>query len=62
MEIQLPKSYYQPANQHPVSYTPSSEQLIEEPIDWEKRMEVLEEIERRIQNLEDSNHIKKFQI
>jgi len=40
----------------------SPEQLIEEPIDWEKRMEALEKIERRIQNLEDPRSHQNLQI
>ena len=47
---------------HPASYTLSSEQPLEESIDWEKRMEVLEEIERWIQNLEDLRSHQNFQI
>ena len=42
-----PESYGQPPYQHPGSYTPP-EQPLEEPIDWEKKMEALEELERRI--------------
>ena len=49
-----PESYCQPPYQHPASYTPSPEQPLKESIDWEKRMEALDELERRIQILEDS--------
>ena len=56
------ESYHQPPYQHPASYTPNPEQPLEEPIDWEKRMEVLEKLERRIQNLEDSKFHQSFQI
>ena len=62
MGINFPKSYGQPPYQHPTSCTPSLEQPLEEPIDWEKRMEVLEELERRVQNLEDSKSHQSFQI
>ena len=41
-----PESYSQPPYQHPASYTPSPKQPLEELIDWEKRMEALEELER----------------
>jgi len=41
-----PESYCQPPYQHPASYTPSPKQLLEELIDWEKRMDALEELER----------------
>ena len=40
-----PESYYQPHCQHPASYTLSPRQPLEELIDWEKRMEALEEFE-----------------
>ena len=39
-----PESYCQPPYQHPTSYTPSPEQPLEESIDWEKRMEALDEL------------------
>ena len=45
MGIQLPEYYGQPPYQHPASYTPSPEQPLEEPINWKKRMEALEELE-----------------
>ena len=48
--------------QHPASYTPFLEQPLEELIDWEKRMEALEELEQWIQNLEDSKSHQSFQI
>ena len=57
-----PKSYCQPPYQLSASYTPYPEQPLEESIDWEKRMEVLEELERRIQILEDSKSHQNFQI
>jgi len=57
-----PKSYYQPPYQHPASYTPSPEQPLEESIDWEKRMEALDELERWIQILKDSKFLQNFQI
>ena len=60
MGIQLPQSYCQLPYQHPGSYTPSPEQLLEESIDWEKRTEALDELERRIQILEDSKSRKNF--
>ena len=53
MGIQLPKSYCQPPYQHPALYTPP-EQPLDDSIDWEKRMEILDELERRIQILEES--------
>jgi len=56
-----PESYCQPPYQHPASYTPP-EQPLEESIDWEKRMEVLDELERQIQILEDSKSHQNFQI
>ena len=62
MGYNSPESYCQLPYQHPASYTPSPEHPLEEPIDWEKRMEALEELERRIQNLEDSNSHQSFQI
>ena len=46
--------YYQQSYQYSTSYTPFLEQQKEEPIDWEKWMEALQELERRIQNIEDS--------
>ena len=57
-----PESYCQLPYQHPASYTPSLEQPLEESIDWEKRMEALYELERRIQILEDSKSRKNFQV
>jgi len=54
--------YCQPPYQHLASYTPSPEQPLEEPIDWEKKMEALKELERRIQNLEYSKSHQSFQI
>ena len=56
------ESYCQPPYQHPASYTPSPEQPLGESIDWEKRMEALEELERWIQILEDSKSRQNFQI
>ena len=54
-----PKSYCQPPYQYPASYTPP-EQPLEKSIDWEKRMEALDELERRIQIFEDSKSRKNF--
>jgi len=54
-----PESYDQPPYQHPASYTPP-EQPLKEPIDWKTRMEALEELERQIQNLEDSKSDQSF--
>ena len=48
-----PESYCQLPYQHPALYTPSPEQPLEDSIDWEKRMEALDELERLIQILED---------
>ena len=48
--------------QHPVSYNPSPEQPLEESIDWGKKIEALDELERRIQILEDSKSHQNFQI
>jgi len=39
------ESFGQPPYQHPASYTPSPGKPLEEPIDWKKRMEALEELE-----------------
>ena len=58
----FPESYGQKSYQHPASYTPFPEQPIEEPIEWEKWMEALEKLERRIQNLEDSKSHQSFQM
>ena len=57
-----PESYGQLSYQHLASYISSPEQPLEEPIDWEKRMKALEELEGRIQNLEDSKFHQSFQI
>jgi len=57
-----PESYCQLPYQHPASYTPSPEQPLEESIDWKKRMEALDELERRIQILEDSKSRQNFQV
>ena len=57
-----PESYSQPPYQHLTSYTPSPEQTLEESVDWEKRMEALEELERPIQILEDIKSPQNFQI
>ena len=57
-----PESYCQPPYQHPASYTPSPDQPVEKSIDWEKRMEALDELERRIQILEDSKSHQNFQV
>ena len=57
-----PESNSQPPHQHPASYTSSPKQPLEELIDWENRMEALEELERRIQNLEDLKSHQSFQI
>ena len=62
MGIQLPESYCQPPYQHPASYTPSPKQQLEESINWEKRIEALNELERRIQILEDSKSRQNFQV
>ena len=55
-----PESYGQLPYQHPASYTPSPEQPLEKSIDWEKRMEALDELERRIKILEDSKSCQNF--
>ena len=62
MGIQLPWVILSTTLQHPTSYTPSPEQPLEESIDWEKRMEALDKLERRIQILEDSKSRQNFQI
>ena len=62
MGIQLLESYCQLPYQHPASYTPSPKQPLEKSIDWEKRMEALDELERRILILEDSKSRKNFQV
>ena len=51
-----------PPYQHPAPYTPSPEQPLEESIDWEKRMDALDELERWIQILEDSKSRQIFQV
>ena len=60
MGYNSPESYCQLPYQHPASYTPSPEQPLEESIDLEKRMEALDELERRIQILEDSKSHQIF--
>ena len=62
MGIQLPRVILSLPYQHPASYTSSPEQPLKEPIDRKKRMEALDELERRIQNLEDSKSHQSFQI
>ena len=62
MGYNSPESQGQPSYQYPASYTLFPEQSIQEPIGWEKRMEALDELERRIQNLEDSKSHQNFQI
>jgi len=54
------ESYSQLPYQHPAPYTLSPEQPLEESIDWENRMEALEELERQIQILEDSKSCQNF--
>ena len=61
MGYNFPESYYQLPYQHPTSYTPPK-QLLEKSIDWEKRMEALDELERRIKMLEDSKSHQNFQV
>ena len=61
-ETTPPESYCQLPYQHPASYTPSPEQSLEESIAWKKRMEALEDLERRIKILEDLKSCQNFQI
>ena len=44
------------------SFNPSPEQPLEKSIDWEKRMEALDELERWIQILEDLKSRQNFQV
>ena len=61
MGYNSPELYCQPPYQYIASYTPSPEKSLEESIDWEKRMEALDELERRIQILENSKSRQNFQ-
>ena len=60
--MQLSRVIWSKILQHPASYTLFFKQQIEESIGQEKRMEVLEELDRRIQILEDSKSHQSFQI
>ena len=58
MGIQLPKVVLSTTLLASSFNTP----FLEQPLDWEKRMEALDELERRIQILEDSKSRQNFQI
>ena len=60
MGIQLPKVVLSTTLPASSFNTPFLEQPLEESINWEKRMEALDELERRIQMLEDSKSNQNF--
>ena len=60
MEILLPRVILPTTLPKPASYNPFPKQPLEELIDWEKRTGALDELEGRIQILEDSKSHQNF--